>query len=194
MGRDKALIEVDGRPMARRVADALQVAGATEIVAVGGDPAALRSLDLTVVPDDPMVASRLRASPPPADLRPLGPLGPLVGVVTALGALSSGIVLVVACDLVTPSPAAMAATVDALAEESEHDLAVPLDAGGVPQWLHAAWRRSVRDRLVDALVAGHRSIHGAVTSARLRTITVRDLPSAALTDADVPGQLPRQAD
>lgn len=241
MGRDKALIEIGGVPMARRVADALGAAGAAEVVAVGGSAPALRSLGLTVAPDDvslvPTVA-RPRPERPPtgrtgpdgavtvdpvsAALRPRSgapvgggrapgraaalnepgrvtagqgsPPGPLVGVVTALGVLSSEIVLVVACDLVEPSSHAMAATVAALAAAPDHDVAVPHDDEGVPQWLHAAWRRSARDRLADRLVAEERSVHRAVASAGLRMVTVRGLPAAVLTDADVPGQLPRQAD
>ena len=36
MGRDKASLEIDGRPMAARVADALLEAGAAEVFCVGG--------------------------------------------------------------------------------------------------------------------------------------------------------------
>jgi molybdopterin-guanine dinucleotide biosynthesis protein A len=101
---------------------------------------------------------------------------------------------VVACDLVAPSAEAMAATVVVLAAEPDHDLAVPHDGDGVPQWLHAAWRRSAWERLQGQLRAGERSIHRAVAAERLRAVTVSGLPAAGLTDADVPGQLPRPAD
>ena len=37
MGRDKAFVEVDGAPMAQRVARAMRGAGALEVVCVGGD-------------------------------------------------------------------------------------------------------------------------------------------------------------
>ncbi|MDX2378360.1 MAG: NTP transferase domain-containing protein, partial [Acidimicrobiia bacterium] len=66
MGRTKALVEIEGIPMARRVADALRRGGCEHVVVVGGDARELRPLGLTVV----------------ADLFP--GKGPLGGVLTAL--------------------------------------------------------------------------------------------------------------
>src|SRR5262245_1565825 len=80
MGRDKALVEVDGRPMAGRVAAALREAGAAEVQAIGGDAAGLGELGLDVVPD------RFPGE------------GPLGGIVTALSAASQPVTVVVACD------------------------------------------------------------------------------------------------
>src|SRR5262245_62947407 len=98
MGRDKALIPVGGTPMAQRVADALWVAGASDVVGVGREPGALASVGLATVPDD----------------RP--DAGPAAGIVTALArAGGDEMVMVVGCDLVAPSPAAMGVTVAALA-------------------------------------------------------------------------------
>jgi molybdopterin-guanine dinucleotide biosynthesis protein A len=51
MGRDKALLPLDGLPLAVRVAQALGEAGAAEVVAVGGDRDGLASWDLPAVPD-----------------------------------------------------------------------------------------------------------------------------------------------
>jgi molybdopterin-guanine dinucleotide biosynthesis protein A len=51
MGRDKALVEVDGLPMASRVAAALTAAGCRSAVAVGGDAAVHARLGLSSVPD-----------------------------------------------------------------------------------------------------------------------------------------------
>ena len=52
MGRDKALIEVDGVPMARRVADALEEGRADPVLCIGGDQAALEALGLEFLADD----------------------------------------------------------------------------------------------------------------------------------------------
>lgn len=188
MGRDKASLPVDGVPMAVRVATALRAAGAAEVVAVGGDPGALGALGLTAVADDP--AAGAWGSPPAREASP----GPLVGIATALRALPTDVVLVVACDLVAPAPEAMAATVAALHADAAADLAVPTDAGDRPQWLHAAWRQRARTRLLDALTAGERSVHGAVARSGLRRAPVTGLAAPALADADVPSQLPRRAD
>jgi molybdopterin-guanine dinucleotide biosynthesis protein A len=51
MGTDKALLEVDGVAMAVRVARALDAAGATEVMCIGGDAPALAALGLIVVTD-----------------------------------------------------------------------------------------------------------------------------------------------
>src|SRR5687768_5401850 len=82
MGADKALVEGDGLAMARRAADALWAAGATEVMAVGGDAQALGRLSLEVV----------------RDLHPGE--GPLGGILTALAATDEDVVVVLACDLV----------------------------------------------------------------------------------------------
>lgn len=189
MGRDKALIEVDGRPLAARVADAVAEAGAGAVVAVGGDLAALRAAGLAAVPDDEPGA------------------GPLVGVVTALAVAGSGgatarregaapvaarpsddIVFVAACDLVDPSPAAIAATVRALAGSEAGDVAVPL-VDGRRQWVHAAWRRHARAPLAAAFEAGERAIHAAVAASGMRVVDVT-LDARAVADADAPADLP----
>jgi len=170
MGRDKALLVVDGRPMARRVADAAMAAGAADVVAVGGDAPALAGLGLRVVPD----------------LEPGA--GPLLAVVAALDAVPADAVLVAGCDLVAPSPSAMARVVGALLAAPDADVAVPVDPAGVHQWVHAAWRPRARPELVAAHRSGARSVRRAVVG--LAVHEVRDLPADALRDADVPGDLP----
>ncbi|MGH9111551.1 MAG: molybdenum cofactor guanylyltransferase, partial [Acidimicrobiales bacterium] len=111
MGRDKALIRIDGVPMVVRVADALRAAGATDVFAVGRDPEALAELGLVTVADD----------------RPGA--GPVAGIATALAHACEDLVLVAGCDLLAPSPVAMAATVAALAGAREGGVAVPRDRG-----------------------------------------------------------------
>ncbi|HKE74704.1 MAG TPA: NTP transferase domain-containing protein [Acidimicrobiales bacterium] len=172
MGRDKALVSVDGEALAARVAAALRAAGAADVVAVGGDAGALAALGLPVVPD----------AEPGA--------GPLTGLVTALGrpGLRGRVAFVAACDLVAPSPAAIRATVAALAAAPEGDVAVPV-AGGRRQWMHAAWRAAAGAPLAAAFAAGERAVHAAVAAAALRVVEVAVDP-AAVADADVPGDLP----
>jgi molybdopterin-guanine dinucleotide biosynthesis protein A len=170
MGRDKALLEVDGEPMARRVADALHAAGAAEVVAVGGDLAALRTLGLAAHPDAV-----------PGD-------GPLPATLTALDLVTSDIALVLSCDLVRPDAAAMASTVEALVGAPSAVLAVPVDDDAELQWTHAAWRTAAGPALRRAWEAGARSLKRA--AADLERVEVRGLPPAALRDADSPGDLP----
>ncbi|HET6951931.1 MAG TPA: NTP transferase domain-containing protein [Acidimicrobiales bacterium] len=170
MGRDKALIALDGRALALRVADALAAAGAERVVAVGGDAAALGALGLATVPDEAPGS------------------GPLTGIVTALRTASAPVVLVAACDLTAPSPDALAATVAALAADARADVAVPV-VGGRRQWVHAAWRRSCGPPLVDAFAVGERAVHAAVARAALR-VTETAVDARAVADADTPADLP----
>jgi len=166
MGRDKALLVHHGQPLAVQAAGALVAAGAGSVEAVGGDAARLRAAGLAH-----------RADRWPGQ-------GPLGGLVTALEASGAEVAVVLSCDLVAPSTAAILQVVDAL---GAHGSAVPV-AGGRPQWLHAAWRREVAAELAAAFAAGERSV--ARAAARIDVVEVPGLPWAALRDADEPGDLP----
>ena len=171
MGQDKALLEVAGTPMAALVAAALRAAGATEVFAVGGNADALGAAGLTVRPD----------AWPGA--------GPLAATVTALEVAAEPIVVVLACDLLHPSAAAITATVDSL-------VAVPAAHGAVPvhdghrQWVHVAWRATAARALREAYERGVRSLRRAAPG--LALVEVPGLPADALMDADGPGDLPMQ--
>jgi molybdenum cofactor guanylyltransferase len=170
MGRDKALVPVDGVAMARRVADALAAAGAERVVAVGGDAAALDGLGLASRPD-----------------RWPGE-GPLGGLVTALGDAGGGaapVAVVVSCDLTDPDPVAIARLVQARAAH-DSDAVVPV-VGGRQQWLHGAWHRRAAGILCDVFEAGERSVAGAALS--LHVATVHDVAAEAVHDADHPADL-----
>lgn len=169
MGRDKALIELDGVPLAGRVGAALRAAGADPVLALGGDAPALEAIGLTVVADDDPGA------------------GPLAAIVGALRRTDAPVVLAVACDLLAPDPAAMARVVDALQQAAGADVAVPV-VEGRRQWAHAAWATSARDHLAAALAAGERSLRGA--AAGLQVVEVAGLDAGALRDADRPEDLP----
>jgi molybdopterin-guanine dinucleotide biosynthesis protein A len=175
MGRDKALIPVGGTPMVVRVAEALWVAGARDVVGVGREPHALAALRLATVPDGQPGA------------------GPAAGIATALAwADGDELVMVVGCDLVAPSPAAIGATLAALARNPAAGVAVPI-SGGRTQWHHAAWRPSAGPALQGALGAGATSVGGAVAAAGLAVVGVDGIDPDALADADVPGELPPEA-
>jgi molybdenum cofactor guanylyltransferase len=166
MGRDKALVGVDGRALAVRVADALRAAGAEPVLAVGGDLGALAALGLAGVPDQEPGA------------------GPLTGILTALAQGAAPVTFVAACDLVAPSAEAVTATISALGEA---DVAVPL-VDGRRQWMHAAWRAGAAAPLAAAFAAGERAVHAAVAAAGLRVADV-SLPASAVADADTPADL-----
>ena len=168
MGRDKALIEVGGDPLAVRVARALEQAGASAIVAVGGDRPALTSRGLDVLADD------------------LPGEGPLPALVTALHWSPAPILAVLACDLLAPSAEAVSATIAALSADPRAVAAVPW-VDDRAQWLHAAWRTEIADDLRAAVDAGERAVHRALASFHITR--VEGLDPAALADADDPGDV-----
>ena len=166
MGRDKALIEIDGEPLVRRVANALQQAGAARVFVVGGDGPASEALGLEVVAD------RFPGE------------GPLGGVLTALSVTDAMVVAVLATDLVAADPTAIQAVLDAL---TGHDVAVPV-SGGRRHFHPAVWHRSARGPLETAFAGGERAIKRAVRE--LAVVEVEGIAAAALADADSPDELP----
>lgn len=165
MGCDKALIVVDGAAMVQRVAAAAAAAGAVEVRAIGGDASRLRSLGLDFVADEHPGT------------------GPLGAVVTALASTAHDKVLVLPCDLVAPSPEALAEIVGCL---GRHDAAVPV-VDGRAQWAAAAWASRCLPLLRAAFDSGVRAPRHALAG-----LTVRRFEPAepdAFADADSPGDL-----
>ncbi len=174
--RDKALLEVDGRALAATAAQALTDAGASEVVAVGGDADGLSAVGLTVVAD------RFPGE------------GPLGGIVTALGHFASldVPVVVLACDLPAASAANVASTVSAVQEEAGPLVAVPL-VEGRRQWMHACWTPRAGALIAAAFEAGERAAWRAAessTGAGLRITEVAGPSSDGFRDVDQPGDLP----
>lgn len=176
MGSDKALLAVDGRPLAVVAADALRMAGAVGVVAVGGDERGLRTAGLDWVADDA-----------PGE-------GPLGGVLSALAAFDDvPVMAVLACDLPAASPENVDAVVAAVADHvGVPAVAVPVlprsGGGWHREWLHAAWTAESRPVLASAWEAGERAPRRAGTGLHVVEVEVPD--PDALADADRPGDLP----
>jgi molybdopterin-guanine dinucleotide biosynthesis protein A len=152
MGHDKALLEVDGRPLAGIASDALAGAGAAEVLIIGGDRATLEPFGTRFVDDGW-----------PGE-------GPLGGVVTALRAAVHDPVVVLACDLPHIVPAAVTAVLHALGDA---DAAIP-DVDGRRQVLVAAYRRACREPLEAALMAGERALRHATRQLHVATVDLTD--------------------
>jgi molybdopterin-guanine dinucleotide biosynthesis protein A len=137
MGRDKALLAVDGVPLAVRIATALRESGADPVVAVGGDGAALAAVGLAWWPDQH-----------PDE-------GPLGGLLTAFAMLDAAIVVALATDLPDVTPATVVALVEAI---GPHDVAVARTDRLEP--LCAAWRvETSGPALAEAFAGGERAVH-----------------------------------
>jgi rhodanese-related sulfurtransferase/molybdopterin-guanine dinucleotide biosynthesis protein A len=167
MGTDKCFVLLDGRPLVRRVADALDDAGATTLRCIGGDHDRLRSLGLAAEPD-----------------RHPGE-GPLGAVIQALDSSADDLTAILAVDLVAPDATTIRATV-AIARDDPADVTVPL-SGGRLQVLHGVWRRSAVASLRRSFDAGNRSLTTAIGDLDVRRVL--DQPPAGFVDADTPDQL-----
>ena len=179
MGADKAFIEIEGLTMVERAAVALTDAGASVVLIVGGDRARLDPIGLPFWPD-------------------LYPgQGPLGAIVTALHALdrvagpSAEAVVTLPCDVVEPDPAAVRAVLDRLeAAGPAIDGVVPV-GDGMPQWLHAAWKRRGGPLLSEAFNRGLRAPKEAASL--LNTVVLDVAGTRWFRDADRPEDLPQGA-
>jgi molybdopterin-guanine dinucleotide biosynthesis protein A len=165
MGRDKALLEVGGIAMARRVADALTDAGCASVYAVGGDTVGLGAIGVRVVAD-----------------RWPGE-GPLGGILTALD-VATAPTLVVACDLPWLTASTLQAVIAAAVASPDADVVAASTDRLEP--LCALWLPRARDALHDAFDAGERAVHRAMDGLRVATCRV---DAAAVRNVNAPGDL-----
>lgn len=171
MGTDKAFVEVDGRPMVLRVADALRAGGCDPVSCQGGDATRLARLGLAVRPD---------ASP--------GHVGPVRAIATTLASADAATVVVAACDL----PHLSGADVAALVRASEVAGTVAVAAAAGRRHLVAAWPSALADRVRAAAEQGVRSYGdllvdvGAVEVA-LDPASVHNVNRPEDVDGPVPG-------
>ena len=170
MGRDKALLPVDGTPMAQRVAGSMRAGGCESVVAIGGDADALAAAGLLTITD-----------------RWPGE-GPLGGVITALEHfLNADVVVVAACDLPQLSAETVAALIHKLnAAPDETDVAMAITDRRQP--LCAAWRPRAAERLSAVFASGGRRLLDALEDlAVLDVIVAAEQLINVNTVDDLPG-------
>ncbi len=148
-GRDKALVEIEGRPLALDLAD--RVRDAAGNVTLVGPPAKYEQLGLRVIPDS------------------VADAGPLAGLVAALEDSASEWNLIVACDM----PALHSDFLVFLfrqAETSDADIVLPISRDGIPEPLCAVYSRRARDTLRRAFDGGTRKITHAFGGLRVHRL------------------------
>lgn len=154
MGRDKALMVVDGQRLVDRAVDLLRAIADDVVVASGS-----RTIDRLAVP-------QVRDQPQGA--------GPLGGLAAGLVRAEHQVVHVLACDL----PHADLALLRALADRWRGEPAVIPSADGRPQPLHAVWAAGTAAALTALLDRGVRSVMDAVD--RLGATILTDDETAVL--------------
>jgi molybdopterin-guanine dinucleotide biosynthesis protein A len=147
MGRDKALIEVGGKPLVAVVAERLAQC-ADPVVLASGRPGRFADLPCEEIAD---------ASPS---------RGPISGLVAALSASPSDLLAVAAVDMPFVSAEVFRLLIDLHAGE---DAVVPVTRDG-RQPLHALYHRSALPRLADALDRGRYGLRDALVDLEVREV------------------------
>jgi molybdopterin-guanine dinucleotide biosynthesis protein A len=166
MGSDKALAEIDGQPMAIRVAEAVaKVCGPVSLV---GDPARYGGLGLPVVADH------------------FPGFGPLAGIEAALSATEAEWNLIVACDM----PALDDLTLEQLFAVGG-DCALPEYENGQLEPLCAVYNRRCHAAVLNALESGVRRVTDALrgTAPPLALRYVRVHHSEPFANLNTPAEL-----
>ena len=175
MGRDKSLLKLNGRALTSVVGAALVEAGANEVLAVGGNLAALAELEEIdrVIPDEY-----------PGE-------GPLGGILTALRSAANDVVVVFACDTPDMDAATPARLVEYLTKFPDAAVAYAL-VDGRAQPLTAAWNRGLAfPALREAFERGERAPRNVFPE--LKVVEVTALSALAVDDVDHPDDLQRYA-
>lgn len=150
MGRDKALIEIDGLPLALAAARSLAVV--CESVSLVGDPARYESLGLPVISDQHRGA------------------GPLSGIEAALGSTRAEWNLIAACDM----PSLDASLLRDLVHAASSDATIPQYPDGRIEPLCAVYNRRCHAIASEALAAGIRRISDFIARLTVRYVQVTD--------------------
>jgi molybdopterin-guanine dinucleotide biosynthesis protein A len=151
MGRDKALLAVEGSLLVCRVAVA--VAASTGSVTLIGDPAKYGGLGYRVCPD--MYPG----------------CGPLAGIHAALTGSGMDWNLVVACDMPDVEPAFLRRLLD-LAEQRSADCLLPAGESGRPEPLCGVYHRRARPAIQRALESGIRKVLDGLAGLRVEIVPV----------------------
>ena len=151
MGRDKALLELDGQPLLRVVIARL-AAVCAEVLVVAGEA------DLYAGMGAPVVTDRFPG------------VGALGGLHAGLDAASFDLALVVGCDMPFLDPVVLRAFV---AWADGYDVAL-LRRGEQVDPLHAAYRRTCLPAIEDAIRAGKRRIISFFPQVRVRYVTAAE--------------------
>ena len=164
MGSDKSTYEVDGSPMAVRVAQAAEAAGAAEILLIGGTQAKAKKLVGTWKKD---------AFPGE---------GPLGGVITALKAASHDSVVVLSCDMPFITDAVISSLVRGL-----EDAQASVGRTDRLNWLCAAWsKEECLNTLQSVWKRKERAVHRAAVLLDVAEVPV---PAVAVRNINTPADL-----
>jgi molybdopterin-guanine dinucleotide biosynthesis protein A len=147
MGRDKALIDYDGKPIIAHVIDLLRELS-EDVIVVSNRSETYAPFGARIVPDyDP-------------------PGGPLGGIYTGLSAAKNDLAIVVACDM----PFLNRSLLRHLIDRAQPADAVVMLTDGEYEPLHAVYRRTCLPSIQDHLLKGDRRVISFFDDVRLATV------------------------
>ena len=152
MGRDKAFLQLDGRPLIQIVIERMAAACA-EVLVVAGEVGSYEGLGAPVVED------RFQG------------VGVLGGLHAGLAAASHEIALAVGCDMPFLKPDLLRAFAGWV---QGYDVAV-LEHGGYVEPLHGAYRRTCLEPIEEAIRTGKRRIVSFFPHVAVRTVTPEEM-------------------
>lgn len=151
MGRDKALIEFQGKPLIAHVIDTLRTLTG-DVIVVSNRSDLYGSFGARVTPDyEP-------------------PCGPLGGLAAGLQAAQHELAIVVACDMPFISPALLRWLVTLA---PDYEVVVP-QTGDDFEPLHAVYRRTCRGPIAQRLSTGQRRVISFFAEVRVRVVPEAD--------------------
>lgn len=170
MGREKAFVELDGRPLLAHVVARLAPQVDALILNANGDPARFASFALPVTPDAPGEAA--------------GPLAGVLAVLRRAGELGFESAAIVPCD--APFlPADLVMRLRVALGEGELVAVAESPRGLEPTF--ALWRVSAAGPVAEALARGERALHRAL---KMLPHAVCAFPTeAAFANLNTPGEL-----
>lgn len=169
MGVDKASFEVDGVPMAERVARAATEAGAGEVLFVGGTQKRVQGF-----------SGSWKKDTYPGE-------GPLGGLITALKASTNDVVVVLSCDM----PFITAAVISSLVRGME-DAQATVGRTDRLNWTCAAWSKSeCLTTFQSVWKRNERAIHRAAV---LMDVVEVPVPAVAVRNINSPEDLSGDVD
>lgn len=164
MGRDKALLDWKGKPLALHVAE--RIAPMFERAVISGSPGLYRGLGLRCVPD-------------------LGGSGPLAGLFATLLDAQTPAIFAIACDMPFADPSAV---LELWKRLKGFDAAIPISPSG-PEPLHAFYSKRVLPAVGRAL-EGKARMTGWWGECRVARVNAAGLPGGerGMADCDTPAE------
>lgn len=179
MGREKALLGLDGRPLLAHVLDRLAPQVDAVVLNANGDPARFAAFALPVIPD----------SPAPSGIPPCEATGPLAGIAASLRwAARHGFAMLATCP--SDAPFLPRDAVRRLAGAIGPEGAACLSTGRGLEPLVAIWRVDALAAVEAALSVGDFAVRAALARAGFAVLPPQDWgPDESLSNLNTPEDL-----